>query len=128
MGYFRAGMGSHRQSSACCAGTVSGTTRTSIKTSRQKLMANDLQHCYEISALKSHTSSFFFLTFFCCKHLFSRVTRRLQTPNKQGFDVPQTYSIRAGKMSWKRSCSREEHGSSLDLKAGGDGTQVTSPG
>lgn len=40
MGCFRASSSRCRQSNACCAGTLSGTTRTSIKDSRQKLMAN----------------------------------------------------------------------------------------
>lgn len=56
MSYFRAGSGSCMQSNACCAGTLSGSTRTSTKTSRQKLMANYFQHCYKISVLKSQVS------------------------------------------------------------------------
>lgn len=40
MGYFRADSHSCGQSNARCAGTLSGTTRISIKTSRHKLMAS----------------------------------------------------------------------------------------
>ena len=55
--YFGAGGGSCRQSNTWCIWTASGATGTSIKTSRQQLMANDLRHRSEISTslnLKHH--------------------------------------------------------------------------